>query len=136
MEGRSEKDCVGLPVDVLEDTPDRVGLGLEEDVFERPELPVSVLDELTVRVAVAVDVWVLDSSAVTVAAELAEDVLEIAPVAVPIQVGLIDFVEVELGEGSRVPASERVDVVVLVDVLDCVDVDVGTRPAARRERSS
>ena len=73
---------------------------------------------------------------VTVAAELAEDVLEMAPVAVVTQVALIDFVEVELGEGSQVPASDRVDVVVLVDVLDCVDVDVGMRPPARRERSS
>jgi hypothetical protein len=77
----------------------------------------------------------LDNSPVSVAAEVAEEVLDLAPVAVAIEVGLMDFVDVELGEGSRVPASERVDVVVFVDVLDCVDVEVGTRPSPRRIRS-
>ena len=104
--------------------------------MERAELVVCVLDEVMLRVPVAVEVWVLESSPVSVARGLAEDVFETADVAVAIQVGLIDFVEVELGEGSRVPTSERVDVVVFVDVLDCVDVDVGMRPPARRERSS
>ena len=123
-------------MDVFEEGPERVGLGLEEEVLERAELSVCVFDDVTVRVAVAVEVWVLESSPVTVARALAEDVLEGAPVALAMKVGLIDLVEVELGEGSLVPASERVDVVVFVDVLDCVEVDVGTRPPARRSRSS
>jgi hypothetical protein len=56
FELRCEKDWVGLPVDVFDTGPERVGLGLEEDVLERAELVVCVLEELTVRVAVAVDV--------------------------------------------------------------------------------
>jgi len=127
---------VGLPVDVLEKPPERVGLGLAEDVLERAGLPVCVFEEVTVRVAVAVEVWVFEVSPVSVAAGLAEEVLDRTPVAVAIEVGFTDFVEVVLGEGNRVPAAERVEVVVLVDVLDCVDVDVGTRPRARRFRSS
>jgi len=136
FEGRCEKDWVGLPVDVLEEPVERVGLGLADDVLDPTELVVCVLDEVTVRVAVAVDVCVAELRLVAVAAELAEEVFEAAPVTVVTQVGLMDFVDVELGEGSHVPASERVDVVVFVDVFDCVDVDVGTRPPARRERSS
>ena len=136
LEGRSEKDCVGLPLGVLEGPPVRVGLGLEEDVLDRAELPVCVLDEVTVRVDVAVEVWVREPLPVSVAAELAEEVLETNAVAVVTQVGFTDFVEVVLGEGNRVPAPERVDVVVFVDVLDWVDVDVGTRPSQRRILSS
>jgi hypothetical protein len=136
LEGCLEKDCVGLPVDVFDSGPLRVGLGLEEDVFERAELALCVLDDVILRVAVAVDVSVLDVAAVTVLRGLAEEVFDVAPVAVATQVGLMDFVEVELGEGSRVPASERVDVVVLVDVFDCVAVRVGMMPRPRRFRSS
>ena len=127
---------MGLPVEVLEEPPVRVGLGLEEEVFDLTELIVCVFDDVTVRVAVAVDVWVFDSRPVAVAAELAEGVFDFAAVAVVSQVGLIDLVDVELGEGSQVPAPERVDVLVFVDVLDCVDVDVGTRAPLRRSRSS
>jgi hypothetical protein len=136
LEGRWEKDCVGLPVDVLELTILRVGLGLEEDVFDLAGLTLLVFDEVMLRVAVAVEVWVFDNRPVAVTAELAEDVFERAPVAVVSQVGFIDFVEVELGEGSQVPASERVDVVVFVDVLDCVGVELGTRAPPRRILSS
>lgn len=136
LEERWEKDCVGLPVEVLEEPPVRVGLGLEEDVLERPELPVCVLEDVTVRVPVAVEVWVLDSSPVSVARGLAEDVFETAELAVAIKVGFIDFVEVELGEGSQVPRSERVEVVVFVDVFDCVDVPVGTTTPPNRTLSS
>jgi len=56
LDGRCEKDWVGLPVGVLEEPPVRVGLGLEEDVLDRAELVVCVFDEVTVRVEVAVEV--------------------------------------------------------------------------------
>jgi len=56
LEGRWEKDCVGLPDEVLETGPLLVGLGDEEEVFERPELVVCVFDAVMLRVAVAVDV--------------------------------------------------------------------------------
>ena len=136
LEGRCEKDCVGLPVDVLDVGPVRVGLGLEEDVLDLAELALCVFEEVTVRVAVAVDVCVGERRPVTVAAGLAEDVLDVAAVAVAIQVGFIDFVEVELGEGSEVPRSERVEVVVFVDVFDCVDVPVGMTTPPKRILSS
>ena len=56
FEGRSEKDCVGLPDEVLETGPLLVGLGDDEEVFERAELVVCVFDAVMLRVAVAVDV--------------------------------------------------------------------------------
>lgn len=96
---------------------------------------VCVLEEVILRVAVAVEVCVLEVRAVLVAAELVEEVLDIAAVAVVIRVGLRVCVTSGLREGSQVPRSERVDVVVFVDVLDWVDVDVGTRPPLRRIRS-
>ena len=56
LEGRWEKDCVGLPDEVLETGPLLVGLGDDEEVFERAELVVCVFDAVMLRVAVAVDV--------------------------------------------------------------------------------
>lgn len=44
--------------------------------------------------------------------------------------------EVVLGEGRRVPASDLVDVVVLVDVLDWVEVRVEIRATASSCRDS
>lgn len=118
LEERREKDIVGLPVEVLEPAPQRVGLGLEEDVLELVEVVVCVLEDVIVRVAVAVEVSVFERRPVIVAAELAEDVFEMAPVAVGRGVGRIVLLTKELILGARVPGSERVDVVVLVDVFD------------------
>ena len=118
LDERREKDIVGLPLEVFEPAPERVGLGLEEDVLELVEVVVCVLEDVIVRVAVAVEVCVLERRGVTVAAELLEDVFETAPVAVGRGVGRIVLLRKELILGARVPGSERVDVVVLVDVFD------------------
>jgi len=126
---------VGLPVEVLDGGPVLLGLGEDEDVLERAELAVCVFEDVMLRVAVAVDVSVFERRPVIVAAAEEEDVFEVAPVAVKNPVGRTDFVDVELGDSRRVPISERVDVVVFVDVLDCVEVDVGTRPVTSRPRS-
>ena len=45
--------------------------------------------------------------------------------------GGTDLVEVVLGVGRREAPAEKVEVVVLVDVLDCVLVAVGTIPRSR-----
>ena len=136
LEERCEKDMLGLPVDVLEVGPERVGVGLEEVVLETAELTVVVLEEVVVRVAVAVEVCVFERRGVRVATGLLEDVLDVAAEAVGSRVGRIVLLPKELILGRRVPASERVDVVVLVDVLDWVAVFVGTRGKSRRFRCS
>jgi hypothetical protein len=67
---------------------------------------------------------------------LLDEVFDAAAVAVKNPVGRIDFVCLELGDERRVPASERVDIVVFVDVFDCVEVDVGATRKSRSPRSS
>ena len=132
FEGRRENDCVGLPVEVFDCGPLRVRLGEAEEVLERRELAVCVFEAVMLRVAVAVEVSVADLRPVMVGTELLDDVFErmLLPVAAPVD--RMDLVEVVLGDGSHVPAAERVDVVVFVEVLDCVGVAVGTRAKSRR----
>lgn len=136
LEGRCEKDMLGLPVEVLDVGPERVGVGLEEDVLEAAEVSDWVLEEVTVRVAVAVDVCVFERRAVRVATGLLEGVLDLAAERVGSGVGRIVLLPNELILGRRVPASERVDVVVFVDVLDWVAVFVGIRGKSMRFRCS
>jgi len=135
LEVRCEKDCEELPVEVLEPAPLLLRVGEADDVFDRAEEVVCVFEDVIVRVAVAVDVSVLEGRPVLVAAEVLEDVFEAAAVTVGKLVGRIDFVDVELGDGSQVPASERVDVGVFVDVLDRVEVAVGIWPITSKSRS-
>jgi hypothetical protein len=63
---------------------------------------------------------------------LLDAVLERMLLNVKAPVDRMDFVDVVLGDGSRVPTAERVDVVVLVEVLDWVDVAVGIRTKSKR----
>lgn len=86
------------------------------------------------RVPGGLDVAVRVVAAVTVGIGLLEEVFDTRLVRVSRLVGRIDFVEVVLGLGSRVPAAERVNVVVFVDVFDCVEVDVGITPRSSRPR--
>jgi hypothetical protein len=135
LEGRREKERVGLPDEVLETGPLLVGLGEDEELFERAELVVCVFDAVMLRVPVAVDVWVAERRPLTVPRGLLDGVFDAAAVAVKNPVGRIDFVNLELGDGRRVPISERVDVVVFVDVFDWVEVDVGAMPKSTSRRS-
>jgi hypothetical protein len=61
---------------------------------------------------------------------LADELLDLAAVAVPRDVPRIVLLPQLLGEGAMVPASDRVEVVVFVDVLDWVEVLVGSTPSS------
>jgi len=122
---------VGLDEEVLETGPLRVGVGLLEGVLEIAGDAVPVLEVVIVLVAVAVDVVVRVEVWDAVEAGEAVVVLEAAPDLVLMRVAGTDLVEVVLGVGRRDAADEKVEVVVLVDVFDCVLVAVGTTPNLR-----
>jgi hypothetical protein len=96
--------------------------------LEPTELAVLVLEVPIVRVATELDVSVLLGFADRVERVVLEEVLETIAVPVKTTVGFTDFVEVELGDGSTVPISERVGRVVFVDVFDCVEVELVIAP--------
>jgi len=96
--------------------------------LEPTELAVLVLEVPIVRVATELDVSVLLGFADSVERVVLEEVLETIAVPVKTTVGFTDFVEVELGDGSTVPISERVGRVVFVDVFDCVEVELVIAP--------
>jgi len=122
---------VGLLDAVLEIGPLRVRVGLLDVVLDAAGEEVPVFVTVILLVAVAVDVVVRVEVWDAVEAGDAVAVLEAAPDFVWRDVDLTDLVEVVLGVGRRDVAAEKVEVVVLVDVLDCVLVAVGTTPSAR-----
>lgn len=67
---------------------------------------------------------------VTVPRGLADELLDLAAVSVSGRVPRTVLLAQLLGEGAFVPASERVEVVVLVEVFDWVEVLVGTTPSS------
>ena len=122
---------VGLLEEVFETGPLRVRVGVAEEVLETGGEEVPVFVAVILLVAVPVDVVVRVELWDAVEAGDAVAVLEAAPDLVSRAVERTDLVEVVLGVGRRDAAVERVEVVVFVDVLDCVLVAVGTMPSAR-----
>ena len=122
---------VGLLEEVFETGPLRVRVGVADEVLETGGEEVPVFVAVILLVAVPVDVVVRVELWDAVEAGDAVAVLEAAPDLVSRAVERTDLVEVVLGVGRRDAAVERVEVVVFVDVLDCVLVAVGTMPSAR-----
>jgi hypothetical protein len=122
-------------VDVFEDSRLRVGLGEVEDVLEPVVVAVWVLERRVLRVPAGLEVAVRVVAPVAVGRGLLDAVFETRLLRVSRPVDRIDFVDVVLGLGSHVPGAERVDVVVFVDVFDCVEVDVGTMPRSSSPRA-
>ena len=106
LEARWVSDMVGLPVDVFEDSRLRVGLGEAEDVLEPVVVAVWVLERRVLRVLTGLDVAVRVVSAVAVSRGLRDAVFETRLLRVSRLVERIDFVDVVLGLGRRVPALE------------------------------
>jgi len=113
---------------VLDATGDFDKEGLAEVVLEDVTEDVDVRVKLVDRVDVVEEVVVLEdvNESVTYDVEDPDFDLEVVPVVVMLAV--IVFVDVELNVFLRVGTDERVDVVVFVDVLDCVGDCDGTRP--------
>jgi len=131
LDGRIEEVKEGLADDVLVPGPLRVRVGVPDEVLEMAEEAVPVLEVVMVRVAVAVELVVRVEVWDAVEAGELVAVLEELVVFVGGFVGGTDFVVVVLGDGGREAPADRVEVVVFVDVLDCVLVAVGMTPSAR-----
>ena len=117
---------------VLDGCDDFVEHGLLEEVFEL----VDVLDVVFVgavdRVEVVEAVIVFVGKALVVCIGLDVEVLDILTVFVDVIEAVVVFVEVDEGVCIFVGNDERVNVVVFVDVLDCVDERESIIPAADR----
>jgi len=119
-----DNDCVPDPVVVLDFAGVTESLGDPELVLDCVPDPVVVLDEVPVLVCVPEPVDVRVPKELCVPGEL-EDVFEIREVRVGIEV----YFSVRLPNTVSVYSKDWrelfVDVTDLVDVFDCVDVDVG-----------
>lgn len=107
-------------------------VGEEEEVFDDVPEGEDVLVEVIVFVEVLVPVWVREPWEEVVGREESVDVFEMAPVFVArgVNKGVLVCIRERLGcrEGKEV----FVEVVVLVEVFDCVEEEVSITPLKRR----
>lgn len=129
-------DCVGDAVSVFDPCPDLEIVGLDEPVLDDVVVAVLVADRFPETVLIGVEVCVLDAAIVTVDLDDPVPDLDAVDVLVDVIDTVVVLVVVVEGLGSIVNLADRVRVVVLVDVFDCVDVAVATIPPTERSLSS